>query len=433
MGWCNELHKQKSQFVATRIATITVGSLFCLVFATVGLRMLHVGHAANLTGDINGDGVVNALDLSILLADWNQIGANLPADLNGDGSINTSDLSILLTHYGSVAPAGLAAIHVQGNQIVTDSGQTVRLRGADRGNGPEHYCISHNGVFNGPTDQASVSALQAWKINVVRIPLNEDCWLGINGAVTGGSAYQTPVINYVNLLNQNGIYAIVDLHVNAPGTQLATVLEPMADADHALAFWQSVAAAFKGNDRVIFDLFNEPSYKLSWSCWLDGGSAAACGTAYPIAGMQAMADTIRNKGAMNPLLIAVPGGIMHIPGWLTNKPTDPLNNLVLGFHAYGNNFNCDTSCLDTNVAPALQQVPILVGEVGESYDASLCTTTFLSSFTPWLESHGGHYAFWIWSTDTSSCGVNSLISGWDGTPFAPHGTWYHDYLQTAVP
>src|ERR687886_798954 len=96
-----------------------------------------------------------------------------------------------------------------------------------------------------------------WKINIVRIPLNEDCWLGINGPVLGGPAYQQVIKTYVNLLNRNNIYALVDLHINAPGTQQALHLEPAADADHAVDFWRSVATAFNGNNRVIFDLFNE--------------------------------------------------------------------------------------------------------------------------------------------------------------------------------
>jgi len=56
------------------------------------------GRAATVPGDINGDGTVSVLDLSILLSHWN---ANYAAaDLNSDGTVNILDLSTLLSHWG---------------------------------------------------------------------------------------------------------------------------------------------------------------------------------------------------------------------------------------------------------------------------------------------------------------------------------------------
>jgi hypothetical protein len=52
-------------------------------------------------GDINLDGVVNALDLSILLASWGSDGA-LISDIDGDGDVDGVDLSFLLARWGSV-------------------------------------------------------------------------------------------------------------------------------------------------------------------------------------------------------------------------------------------------------------------------------------------------------------------------------------------
>ena len=43
--------------------------------------------------DLNGDGVVNSADLTILLAAWGGSGVG---DLNNDGIINGADLTILL-------------------------------------------------------------------------------------------------------------------------------------------------------------------------------------------------------------------------------------------------------------------------------------------------------------------------------------------------
>jgi hypothetical protein len=49
-------------------------------------------------GDLNGDGVVDVFDLSILLSEWGT--QNATADLNKDGTVNVFDLSILLSHWG---------------------------------------------------------------------------------------------------------------------------------------------------------------------------------------------------------------------------------------------------------------------------------------------------------------------------------------------
>ena len=46
-------------------------------------------------------------------------------------------------------------------------------------------------TFDGPTDSGSVTALQSWHINMVRVPINEDCWLGINGLPAPNTMLET--------------------------------------------------------------------------------------------------------------------------------------------------------------------------------------------------------------------------------------------------
>jgi hypothetical protein len=57
--------------------------------------------------DLNTDGVVNAIDLVILLDDWSQDidatgckGRACKSDLSGDGIVNGTDLGILLADWG---------------------------------------------------------------------------------------------------------------------------------------------------------------------------------------------------------------------------------------------------------------------------------------------------------------------------------------------
>ena len=49
-------------------------------------------------GDLNDDGIVNAADLAMLLAEWGS--SNGSADINGDGVVNAADLAIMLANWG---------------------------------------------------------------------------------------------------------------------------------------------------------------------------------------------------------------------------------------------------------------------------------------------------------------------------------------------
>jgi hypothetical protein len=52
----------------------------------------------SIVGDIDGNGAVDAADLSLLLGAWGS--ADPAADLNGDGTVDAADLSILLGNWG---------------------------------------------------------------------------------------------------------------------------------------------------------------------------------------------------------------------------------------------------------------------------------------------------------------------------------------------
>ncbi len=194
------------------------------------------------------------------------------------------------------AGAALASVRVVGNQLVDGSGHPVRLLGVNR-SGTEYACAQGWGIFDGPSDDASVAAIAAWHTDAVRVPLNEDCWLGLNGVNPSfsGNAYRQAIVDYVGLLNAHGLVAVLDLHWGAPGTALALDQEAMPDADHSPAFWVSVAQTFRSVPGVVFDLFNEP-HDVPWSCWLNGCSMGS----WQAAGMQSLVDAVRSTGAGQP-------------------------------------------------------------------------------------------------------------------------------------
>ncbi len=136
-------------------------------------------------------------------------------------------------------------------------------------------------------NQTSVTAMKKWGITAVRIPVNEACWNAepyVNPKYAGAT-YQNNIKAYVNLLNSNGIVAIIDLHwtdgsyTPSGCSAEARCQKPMPDAAQSIPFWRSAARTFASNKSVVFDLFNEPhpesaigNEAAAWQCWLDGGA-----------------------------------------------------------------------------------------------------------------------------------------------------------------
>lgn len=342
------------------------------------------------------------------------------ANTVGESSNSTQVMAVPTT---AVSVAGL---HVSGNKILNGQSQPVTLRGVNK-SGTEYMCLYSATVFDGPSDAASVAVLQTWNINIVRLPINEHCWLGINGVPMGGTAYQSAIVNYTNLLTSNNIAVIIELHWAAPGTTVANELTPMPDADHAPAFWTSVANTFKSNSSVIFDLFNEPypdnnsNSTAAWICLRDGGTCP--GVSYTAVGTQTLVNTIRATGSTN--IIMVPGVQFTnvLDQWLTYKPNDPAGQLAASWHSYANQICNNSTCWTSVIQPILASVPLITGEIGQND----CASTYIDPLMTFLDTNGGNYLAWAWNTyDCSS--FPALISDYDGTP-TTFGLGYYNHLH----
>ncbi len=330
------------------------------------------------------------------------------------------------------------ALRVSGNKLVDAGGTTRRLLGVNRSGG-EFMCVQGRGIFDGPVDDASVKAIADWKANTVRIPLNEECWLGlanINPAYAGAN-YINAVKDLVAKVKAHGMTPVVELHWtygqytgNSAGcTDVhASCQKPMPDMQYTPSFWASVANTFKSDPTVVLDLFNEPypdrattTTTQAWQCWRDGGSCPGIG--YEVAGMQDLVDSVRGTGATN-LILA--GGITwsnDLSQWLTYKPTDPAGNLAAAWHVYNFNACSNESCWNSTLAPVAAQVPLVAGEIGEN----TCSRGFIDQVMKWFDARGLSYLGWTWNTWDCSSGP-ALISGYDGTPTA-FGTGLRDHLR----
>jgi endoglucanase len=373
---------------------------------------------------------------------WADVGAGyyiLTAEaFDSNGNTATSaPITISVVPTTSTAPQ----LQVSGNKLVNASGQTVLLHGVDR-SGTEYACVQGNGIFDGPNNQASLTAMKEWGVNAVRVPLNEACWNAesyVNSAYAGAN-YQSAIEAYVNLLNENGIVVILDLHwtdgaYSGPssgcGSAEAVCQKPMPDSAEAIPFWTSVATAFKGNDAVIFDLFNEPYASRAdddnttegWQCWETGSPCT--GISYPVAGMQEMVNAVRGTGANNVIMLGGEEYANDLTDWLQFEPTDPDHDLVASWHSY--NFNtCDTqSCWTSEVAPVAASVPVVAGEIGEND----CAGTYIDPLTTWMESENISFLAWAWNADFNCSSGPGLITDYTGTPTA-YGAAYQSILES---
>lgn len=350
------------------------------------------------------------------------------------------------------------SISIAGNHFVNGAGQMIRLLGVNHPSF-EYACDQGYAYSDGHMDAADAAAVASWNANAVRVPLNEDCWLGINGDPNSSqgadppltqSGYQQAVESYVAALNARGLYAILDLHWSAPGALKADGQQPMPD-DHSAAFWTSVASTFKSNPAVVFDVFNEPyspgdprsgndpAHPVSWTCWRDGGcpltaykeTGQPTNTPYTAVGMQALVNAVRAAGATQPVLV---GGLDYandLTGWIQYRPADPLNQEAASFHNYQGKTCDNVGCWNSQIAPVAASVPVVTGE----FDEEVCAPNgFDEAYMTWADQHGVGYLAWGWwvlspqEISDAGCSAFYLLTGYDGTPAAPNGTSVRTHL-----
>ncbi len=330
--------------------------------------------------------------------------------------------------------SALDGISVSGNKLVDGYGNTIHLHGINR-SGTEYACVQGWGIFDGPNDAQSIAAMTTWNVNVVRIPLNEDCWLSVNGINQqyAGQNYISAIVDYVELLHQYGMYAELSLMWGAPGSYQATYQPAAPDEDHSPAMWSSMAATFKNDPNVILAPWGETT--VGWKCFMKKGcdNEATYGPSnayYQTAAMRQAVTLMRHAGYNGVISIPcidyanacgkIDGSKYGGSTWLESRPHDPANQLIAEAHVYGKNACDTTACFNSSMRPITKVAPMIFGETGETYGGSDCGRTYVPTFMNWADQYGVGYEAWTWDT-WGGCGV--LISDYSGTPANSWSRW----------
>lgn len=367
-----------------------------------------------------------------------------------------------------VKPANpaLLVVHVLDGKFVDSHCQPLRLTGVNRP-GMEYRPVqvpSHPAFISGDDWATSgrdkdyvntvVSGLLTWPGNVVRLPLNEECWLGINGASTTycGAPYREFVIRLVLMLGIHGRYVVLDNHWSAHGSILpgfengaATNGQDVApNADHSIEFMRQLAAAFLKAPGVMFDIANEPhiwlpkgtyveSRDASWKLYRDGGPYTydatqdwmplRDGTAYDIAGTQQLVDAIRSTGSQATILIPGLGTANATDGWMKFRPFDPLDQLAVSFHTYPNsgaNVN-NMQNLEGRFTDIDGHYPVFVTEFGDwACPMGMAMGPFVQQTLDWMRTKGYSYTGWGADSGEGCNGPTLVTNDALGTP-SPYG------------
>jgi hypothetical protein len=313
-----------------------------------------------------------------------------------------------------VAPGGY---YTSGAQVCTAQGERHVFHGVDR--------PSLEWEPNGSNlSEADFIAIAGWHANVVRIGLNQDFWLP--NAYLYSSGYADTVDQVIAWAHLHGLDVILDLHwsdqgnlqVQQAGGQLPnstkyvsndtagySIQQPMAD-ENSVTFWQQVAARYKDDGHVFFELYNEPN-GISWDVWLNGGMTKPSG-GFMAAGMQALYNAVRGAGADN---LVIAGGV----DWafdLSGVASHPIQgyNIMYASHPYSGNDTAGQWASSFGYLATQNIAPVILTEFGDDR-ANICTGNWDSELIAYAAPLQISWSSWAWYVG-DPCTFPSLLSDW---------------------
>ena len=305
-------------------------------------------------------------------------------------------------------------LRVVGNRLQDSSGKEIWLQGVNAG-----------GLETLPMDEQPVKslvvAIDEWKANCVRVPMNETFWYGKSPYQSdGGKAYRDRIDTMITLAANRGAYIVIDLHrYRAPKQEHAD-------------FWKEIAARYQNHPAVLFDLFNEP-HGISWEVWRDGGFVGTKEKAdesaflseeekkknqgFESVGMQQLVDGVRSTGAKN---VVIAGGLAwcnDLSGVVNGYALEDRagNGVMYSWHTY----NWHTGWAE-KVLPAAAKYPIFLGEVGADEkkmdfipaEAQETPATWVPDMLGFIQEHRINWTGWCFHPAATP----RMLLDWDYTP-----------------
>lgn len=307
-------------------------------------------------------------------------------------------------------------LHVSGNKLLTPDGKEVWLQGLSTSGMETLY-------QDNQCPKSLIVAVEEWKANIMRLPVNESYWFGRgSGQTDGGKAYRERVDFILTLAANRGAYLLIDLHrFRAPA------------AEH-VEFWTDVATRYKNHPAAIFDLFNEP-HGISWEVWRNGGIVGEkekpgdedaflsqaellkLNKAFKSVGMQTLVDTVRATGAKNLVLASGLFWSYDLTGIADGYALEDKtgNGIMYSWHVYNWHRGWESKVL-----AAAAKYPILVAEVGADVkkmsfiplEAQESPFTWVPDMLGFIQKHRLNWTGWCFHPAATPV----LISDWNYTP-----------------
>jgi endoglucanase len=300
---------------------------------------------------------------------------------------------------------GLPALITSGNRILrVNEKSPVLLRGVNR-SGLEYSEPDAGGFLSaaGISRDEIQEIVAGWRANVIRLPFNQDwCLDGRRGH--SAEEYLSSLDQVISWAAEMGAYSILDLQwldaekaygtTEHPGQGRITNRVPPTPNEQTITLWRTLAARYRGETAVLFDLLNEPHDALNDDLYplnligADGSLFTSNERRFPAEEWSRWAS----------LLTAVireikPEGIILVGGvdWafdLRNVWVDA-PNIVYSSHVYANRNERDWP----KALGRCREVPVFVGEWGGAEQ----NLAFGANLARELRRLGLGWTAWSWS------------------------------------
>jgi endoglucanase len=161
---------------------------------------------------------------------------------------------------------GLPRLTTSANRIIrADTGEPVRLRGVNR-SGLEYCEPDEQGFLSAAAISRSEirTIVEEWGANVIRLPFNQD-WALRGRAGWPAEAYRGALDQVIFWASGFGAYTILDLQWLDADTTYGgerNFIAPLPNR-HSIELWNLLAARYRNEPAVLYDIYSEPHDRLS--------------------------------------------------------------------------------------------------------------------------------------------------------------------------